>query len=191
MTQILIHLRHRLRSFARDTGGSSTIETVLILPLLLWAMLATYTYVDGYRMQSLNLRATYTISDLLTRQWNPVDTAFMAGLGKYHAFLTNNAQTTILRVTVVYYDEPTDAHRLVWSYTTDASRPQITQATLAPFAPVIPVLANADSAVIVETWMAYQPPFSIGLPASTFANRVIASPRFVPQLSWSTGVPSS
>ena len=47
MTQILIHLRHRLRSFARDTGGSSTIETVLILPLLLWAMLATYTYVDG------------------------------------------------------------------------------------------------------------------------------------------------
>jgi len=184
MKPMITHLRRQLRTFAQDTRGSSAMETVLVLPLLMWAMLATYTFVDGYRMQSLNLRATYTVSDLLTRQWNPVDQSFIQGLGKYHEFLTNNSHETIMRVTVVYFNEPTDDHRLVWSFTTDGSKPKVTQSTLATFAQAIPVLANADSAIIVETWMEYEPPFQVGLPGGEFANRVITSPRFVPQLLW-------
>ncbi|WP_226779240.1 TadE/TadG family type IV pilus assembly protein [Oceaniglobus trochenteri] len=181
---IMTHLRRKLRAFAKDSTGSYTVEAVLILPLLLWAMLATFTFVDGYRMQALNLRATYTISDLLTRQWNPVDRDFMVGLGKYHEFLTNNGHDTSLRVTVVYYDAEKDNHVLVWSYTTDASKPKITKGDLPSLASSLPVLANADSAVIVETWMDYEPPFKIGLPETVFNNRVVSSPRFVPQLLW-------
>lgn len=186
MKQLMTHMRSQLRTFAKDTGGSSALETVLILPLLLWSMLATFTFVDGYRMQSMNLRATYTISDLLTRQWDPVDQQFLVGLGKYHEFLTNTAHETTLRVTVVYFNEPTNDHRLVWSYTNDPSKPKITQGTLSTFATKIPTLANADSAIIVETWMDYEPPFAIGLPASEFNSRVITSPRFVPQLLWAS-----
>ena len=187
---ILTKFRSQLRRFARDDNGSYTIETVLILPILIWGMLATYTFVDSYRMQALNLRATYTISDLLTRQWDPVDDEFMDGLTKFHEFLTNDGHDTILRVTVVYWDEPTDKHRMVWSYTSDESKPRVRAAEFKALKPVIPVLANADTAIIVETWMDYEPPFDVGLSASQFNTRVIASPRFVPQLLWADDVTS-
>ncbi|TYB87660.1 TadE/TadG family type IV pilus assembly protein [Oceaniovalibus sp. ACAM 378] len=184
--KLMAHLRSRIRAFAQNTSGSLTIETVLVLPMLLWGVLATFTFVDGYRMQSMNLRATYTISDLLTRQWNPVDQSFMTGIGNFHKFLTNEIHATAMRVSVVYWDEPNDRHVLVWSYTTESSKPKVKQSDMAELSPGIPALANADTAVIVETWMSYVPPFSIGLPSSEFHNRVIASPRFVPQLLWST-----
>ncbi len=174
-----------LRGFARDTSGSSVIETVLILPVLMWAMLATFTYVDAYRMQTMNLRATYTLSDLLSRQSNPVDAAFMGGMAQYHEFLTNFAHDTILRVTVVRYDLANDSHILVWSHSSDPSVPAIGQGDLPLMSKALPVLADADTAIIVETWMEYAPPFDIGLPGSSFSNRIVTSPRFVPQLLWS------
>lgn len=178
-------LTARLRHFVRETAGSYSIETAMIVPMLLWGVLATYTYVDSYRMQALNLRATYTVSDLLTRQWNPVDPDFMRGLGRFHKFLTNDTQPTAMRVTVVYWDEKTETHKLVWSYTTDTAKPEITQSDLVTMGPTIPTLADSDTAIIVETWMNYNPPFAIGLPSTQFANRVVSSPRFVPQLTWS------
>ncbi|WP_108483403.1 TadE/TadG family type IV pilus assembly protein [Oceaniglobus ichthyenteri] len=180
----LTYIQKKLRLFTGDENGSYAIETALIVPMLLWGMLATYTFVDGYRMQALNLRATYTISDLLTRQWNPVDQDFMTGLGRYHEFLTNDSHDTKMRITVVYYLSDTDEHKLVWSYSNDASKPKTTKANLKQLKDAIPVLANADTAIIVETWMDYKPPFAIGLSETEFANRVITSPRFVPQLLW-------
>lgn len=183
-------LCRKLRLFLHQEKGSYAIETVLVIPILLWGMLATYTFVDGYRMQALNLRATYTISDLLTRQWDPVDEEFMIGLRRYHEFLTNNAHDTKMRVTVVYYVADLQDHKLVWSYSTDATKPKITQANLSLIQGAIPTLADADTAVIVETWMDYTPPFAIGLSPREFANRVVASPRFVPQLLWASGATS-
>jgi hypothetical protein len=115
-----------------------------------------------------------------------VDQPFLVGLGKYHPFLTNNLHDTKMRVTVVYYNEPTNDYRLVWSFSNNSNKPKIKQSDLSTFANVIPVLANADSAIIVETWMDYTPPFQVGITGGEFANRVITSPRFVPQLLWAS-----
>ncbi|WP_145953434.1 TadE/TadG family type IV pilus assembly protein [Oceaniglobus indicus] len=182
-------IRRMLRRFRKDTDGSYSIETAMIVPLLLWGMLATYTFVDSYRIQALNLRATYTISDLLTRQWNPVDGKFITGAGKFYEFLTNDSHDTALRVTVVYWDEPSKSHKLVWSQARGDGPSAIRQSDLGAMADTIPTLANADSAIIVDTWMTYEPPFNVGIPTTQFRNRVVTSPRFVPQLQWSDGNP--
>jgi Flp pilus assembly protein TadG len=174
----------RLRRFRDTSDGSYSIETAMIVPMLLWGMLATYTFVDSYRMQALNLRATYTISDLLTRQWEPVDGAFITGIGRFYEFLTNDSHDTTVRVTVVYYDEPSDSHKLVWSQVRGGGHSSIREADMPALSPSIPALANADSAIIVDTWMTYDPPFKVGIPTTLFTNRVVTSPRFVPQLQW-------
>ncbi|WP_102108254.1 TadE/TadG family type IV pilus assembly protein [Oceaniglobus roseus] len=182
-------IRRTLRRFRKNTDGSYSIETVLILPILIWGMLATYTFVDSYRTQTLNLRATYTISDLLTRQWNPVDGKFITGIGRFYEFLTAAQHPTTVRVSVVYWDEPNNTYQLVWSQVRGVGHPQLQQSDMQAMAPSIPALANADSAIIVETWLKYEPPFNVGLGKSEFFNRVITSPRFVPQLLWSDSNP--
>ncbi|RVT84545.1 pilus assembly protein [Rhodobacteraceae bacterium CCMM004] len=179
-------LTTRLRTFLRGRDGSYSIELAIVAPILIWGVLATYTFVDGYRMQTLNLRATTAISDLLSRQWNPIDGDFVDGLGRAHAFLTNDAHPTSLRVTVVRWDEKANTLHLVWSRSTDGAPQPHTDGTLPDLAPHVPVLADADTAIVVETWMDYTPPFAVGLSEETFDNRLIVSPRFVPQLKFTS-----
>lgn len=175
-------LAARLRRFAREPRGSFAVETVLMLPLLFWTVAAVYGFVDAYRMQALNLRATYTIGDLLSRQWNPVKPGYVDGLGRLHGYLTHGRYDTALRVTVVTWDALLEKHILLWSRGTEAAHPAITQATLSEVEARLPDMANGQSVILVETWMDFTPVFRIGLGAQTFRNEVVTAPRFVPQL---------
>ena len=183
-------LTQRIQSFWHDTAGSYAIETVLVLPTLIWGSLSALTYVDGYRTQTMNLRITYSLADFLSRQQEEVGPKFIDGLGRVHQFMTNDTDPTHLRVTVIYCNEIDRCdnldhdRRLVWSDSSEKGAPELTQATLASIEPYIPVLASSDTAIIVETWLDYTPPFTIGLPNSRFYNRVVVSPRFVPQLGY-------
>ncbi|MBJ3761815.1 hypothetical protein ILP92_03510 [Maribius pontilimi] len=173
-----------LKRFARDTSGAYSIEAALVLPTLIWAGLSSLTYVDGYRQQTMNLRTTYALSDMLSRQWDPVGPKFIDGLGRVHDHLTESDDETYLRVTVAYWDAIDEEHKLVWSDSTDDGPTEVTQETLNSIAGAIPTMANGDSAIIVETWMDYVPAFNIGLKPNRFYNRVVTSPRFTPQLKY-------
>ena len=189
---MLRELADRLTAFYRDTTGSYSVEAALVLPTLIWGSLSALTYVDGYRAQTMNLRTTYSIADYLSRQWDPVGPSDLDGLARVHTFLTNDARDTHLRVTVVYCnendtngcDQLADERRFRWSYSSPDGAPEITSATLDEIEKYIPVMAYSDTAIVVETWLDYVPPFSIGLPNSRFYNRVVVSPRFVPQLNY-------
>ena len=38
--------------------------------------------------------------------------------------------------------------------------------------------------IVVETWMAYEPIFNVGIEPRYYENVVVTSPRFAPQLKW-------
>ena len=45
-------IRRRLARFSSDQTGSTTVEAVLILPLLLWAYVAMFVYFDAFKIQN-------------------------------------------------------------------------------------------------------------------------------------------
>jgi len=178
-------LRRAAGSFARRSDGTLSVEAVLMFPLLAWAYMGMFFFFDAYRQQNVNLKASYTIADMLSRETNPVNLIDIEGLATVHDFLTTSAAPTQIRVTVVYWDEDTDRHMLVWSKGT-GGKPDLIQTDVDQpgFSDQIPIMADSDTAIIVETWAYYVPTANVGLPAVTFDNFVVTSPRFAPQLCY-------
>ncbi len=172
-----------LRRFADDTRGSVSLELLLVFPLLIWAYLGLFVYFDGYRQQNVNLKAAYTVADMLSRETGAIDEAYIEGLNKTMTWLTYGRQDTTLRVSVVTYDLASDSHFLVWSEGA-GSTPRLKQENVATYlTPKIPAMPDGDTAIIVETWATYRPLTDVGLPDATPLNNfVVVSPRFVPQL---------
>lgn len=183
-------LRHFDR-FRRDEDASLSVEAVLVVPILLWAFLATYTYFDVYRAKNLALKANYAISDLLSRETSTINTNYLLGAEKVFRYLTQSDATSWLRVTVVYCDDdcadPSRELRRDWSRATD-NLPTFSDADVMDYLePIIPWIASGERVIIVESGVAYEPPFSqkfTGVGERNFVDIVMTRPRFAPQLCW-------
>lgn len=156
----------------------------MVFPLLAWAYMGMYFFFDAYRQQNVNLKAAYTVSDMLSREVDVIQANDITGLNRVLDFLTASAQPTQIRISVVYYDEDTDRHVLVWSRGTrgklDLTQNQITDS----YSEEIPIMADSDTAILVETWSYYEPTVDLGLPSVVFDNVIVTSPRFAPQLCY-------
>ncbi len=190
----MTHIRQALRKFTKDQTGSYAVEGVIILPLLIWSVMASVVFVDAFRMQTLNLRATYVVSDAVSRLWDPVTDDYFVGLAHLHGMQVNFAYQTHLRMSVVQWSEDEDEYKLRWSQTTTpGTYDHLDQAMVDSRETNVPDLADGDSLVLVETWMDYEPPFAVGLPAMTFGNHIFVSPRYTPQIGYeaSDGEPTT
>ena len=173
-----------LGRFARDTAGNYTVEAVLIFPLLVWGYLGMWIFYDAFRQQNVNLKASYTIGDMLSREQsvNGITPAYVAGLNEVLDFLTVSRHPNRLRVTVVRFDADEDRHFLEWSEGT-AGMPDYDQSGVdLHLHAEIPVLADGATAIVLQTETDYEPIADVGLPAVTFDNLVVTAPRFVPRL---------
>lgn len=173
----------RFRRFAKDTDGSYSIETVLMLPMLVWAMLAMFSYFDGLKLANINIKAAHTISDVLSRETDPVDRAYIDGTARLLDFLISRNYDKSLRISVFRYDGEDDEFELVWS---DArgSIDGFTDADVARISDRLPITADGDTIITVETWLDYRSAFVMGLTDTTLYNFLVTSPRFAPQLLW-------
>lgn len=185
MARSAVHrLRRSLRGFARRSDGTLSVEAILMFPLLAWAYIGMYFFFDAYRQQNINLKAAYTVSDMLSREVDVIDWPDIEGLNRVLDFLTASAQPTQLRVSVVYYDQDTDRHILVWSKGTRGQL-DLTQTQIETnYRDEFPIMADSDTAIMVETWAYYEPSVDIGLRDVTFDNIIITRPRFAPQLCY-------
>lgn len=192
----MTRFRTSLRAFAQDESGVMLAEFLLLLPLLIWGFIALIVYWDLFRTINVSQKAAYSISDLLTRQ-EVVTEAFAADLQKVLMFLTPGAPQSRMRITSFEFDENTpevdpnawgdDEYHLLWSRVTggDASILPYSTADLQPLRnTIIPVMENAQGAIIVETWVDYTPRFDIGilniapgLSGQTFTNTIVTYAR--------------
>ena len=173
----------RFDRFKRDTDGSYSVEAILLLPMLAWAILAMYSYFDGLRLANVNVKAAHTIGDILSRETDVINDEYIDGLESLYSFLVNRSYRKSVRVSVFQFDGDDDEFDLIWSEGR-GSYPGYTAATAATATPRLPITADGDIVIAVETWMAYQSAFVMGLTDTTLYNFLVTSPRYAPQLLW-------
>ncbi|MEM9578790.1 MAG: hypothetical protein AAF999_17475 [Pseudomonadota bacterium] len=171
----------QLRVFKDDQRGSVAIEAVILVPILIWAYLAMFTIFDSFRQYTAQQKAAYTISDLISRQWNPLDAAFIDGVHDLFENLSRSPQETGLRVTIAKYDLNLQEYQVVWSRTRGGMIGLQSQ-DIADWTHRLPVMPQDDQIIIVETSSAFVPVFNIGLSNQTINNFVFTRPRYTKQV---------
>ena len=182
----------RLKRFQRSETGSMSVEAVLIFPILLWAFAAMFIYWDAFKAQNLNLKASYTVADLVSREVVPITPEYVGGLNDIYTFLVRRFEGNDLRVSVVNYvtnpADPTGDPVLELEFS-QATGSMLKHTDAEPFGTTLPTLTLGDQLIVVETEMTWSPPINfelewIGLSTRKFANFVVASPRRNENVCW-------
>ena len=107
------------RRFGRDERGSISVEGIVMMVPLLLLFLASFVYFQAFRLSSMNEKAAYTVADMLSRQTDPVNTAYLNGLQQLYGFLLRDqGEAPRMRISVVRYDGNGRDYDLVWSRST-------------------------------------------------------------------------
>lgn len=173
-----------LGRFRRDESGSVTVETVLMVPMLVWAYLGIYVFFDVFHTQSVNIKASYTIGDMLSRETDYVTPNYITGLTTLQGVLLNTEEPRALQITVFSYDATNDRYVVRWSRPSGTSA--LTTASLAGLRDILPVMPDGEIAILTHSRVAYEPSFDVGLNALTFDEYTVTRPRFAPQLCWNS-----
>lgn len=181
----LTAISRRLRLFRDDTRASVTVEFALMMPILFWAYGASYVFFDGYRQSAINLKTAYTIGDVLSRETDAINDAYIDGVYALQGLLIRTNASRSLRVSVVRWDEDTEAFNLEWT-ATRGSISAMSDAEAEGLTSKLPSMSDEDRVILVETWNTWEPPFTVGLPTAEFQDFVFTRPRFAPQLVWAS-----
>lgn len=180
----------RLRRFRRSERGSFSVETVLIFPVLLFAYAGIFTFFDAFRTLNINVRASYTLADMISREDDFLTTEYVDGMNDLLSLLAQSDYPTIVRVTAVTYDRTENKTHVSWSAVSGGSgeiiKP-ITEDTLTDIQDKIPIMANADFNLVVQTWSGFVPMMDWGLEPFYFENTVVTRPRFAPNVCFEVG----
>ena len=182
----LSFLRKRLRKFAGDTEGTIIVDAILILPLFLWAYLSMFDVWSAFRVQNVSIKASYTVSDLISRETGTLTPEYINGLAELYKFLLANDPDTSLRVTSVRWLQSTNKYVVLWSHATNDFTPHTT-ATNANETARLPIMTDGETGIIVETRMHFNPAFNMGPDPHTYDEFLVTRPRFVPKIDFSTG----
>ena len=69
----------RLRRFRSDERGVMATEAAIIAPMLASAVLASFAFFDGYRASGVNMKAAYTVSDMISRETDYITNDYLDG----------------------------------------------------------------------------------------------------------------
>lgn len=174
-----------LHRFAKDARGSLTVEAVIMFPLLFWAMLSMLVFFDAYRQSSLNIKAAYTIGDMISREVAPITPAYLNGAQNLFTELARSSDQAKLRVTVVYYNADQDRYYRDWSRQLGGV-PVLSNTDVQQMKDRLPAVPNNERLILVETWADYNPPFNVGIKRQDLYNFVFTRPRFAPQVKFET-----
>lgn len=181
---MLTRIRQFAQRFRKDDSGTVAVESIIVLPLLFWSLMAMYAFFDAYRQASLNVKAAYTIGDMLSRETNFVTNDYMNTAHNLFDLMTRSNSASKLRVTVVRWDGVNNQYKRDWSKTR-GSVPELTNTQVRNLAAKLPVMPHNERVIVVETWARYYPPFNVGIDEQDLYNFVFTRPRFAPQLLWS------
>ena len=178
-------LKARLKAFCQDTSGNVTIEFVLAMPILFWTFMASYVFFDGYRQSAVNLKAAYTISDLISRETIAINDTYIDSMVNLLQLMTRSGSEVDLRISVIRWDQEDDRYYLDWS----ANRgfpTELTNANIATIEEKLPVMPDNERVILVETNNIFVPVFNVGLDDIDLENFVFTRPRFASQVPWET-----
>ena len=156
--------KKRISNFKRDENGSMAIELLLVTPILVWVLLATFVYFDVFRVEATSNKAAITISEMLSREEVPITDEYLDSALSVLQALTYEEDAPDLRVTVYHYNTEDSEYQLIWSEARGDFATVRSDADLTDFetAGILPLLNGSDHAILVETRVQYNAPFSLG-----------------------------
>ena len=186
MIRLALPIRSRCRRFGRDERGTIAVEGIVMVVPVLILFFGAFVFFHAFRLSALNDKAGYVVADMLSRQTEPVDDAFLNGLQQVHAFLMRNqGELPRMRVSLITYDDESRDYEVVWTQSTSLAStapPVMTDARLSEVADRIPVMPDGENVLLVETFVDYTPPVNVGLGAKTFSTFIVTRPRYAPQV---------
>ncbi|GLQ33915.1 hypothetical protein GCM10007939_01980 [Amylibacter marinus] len=172
----------RLKSYLSDKRGVVTLEFMMLVPALFLWFAGTFVFFQGIHGWMKAKKASYAVSDMLSRQ-TEVDNAFIDALDGVFDSVSQSedfAQSSI-RVSSVYNDA-TDGLEMKWHW--PPNPPAQTPHQLSDITSHIPQLTDGEYILVVETFRPFTPLFDwVGLDPMTFENTIGSVSRFSAKLS--------
>lgn len=183
MAKFMNALKSRMSGFARDEGGNITVEFVLTMPILFWTFMAGYVFFDGYRQSAVNLKAAYTISDLISREVNVVNDDYIDSMQNLLTLMTRDTSPVKMRISVIRWDENDERYYVDWSADRGFGN-EVTDGNVQSLSTRLPAMPDNERVIVVETQNVFVPLFNAGLENINLDNFVFTRPRFAPQVIW-------
>ncbi|SLN32152.1 hypothetical protein PEL8287_01508 [Roseovarius litorisediminis] len=173
-----------LRSFRDDTRGSLMVETVITLPILFWALTATYDLFELHRYKSVREKATFTIGDMISREQDYLTTTYIDNTKALFDEITNDNGVNQIRISIVKYDQNIDKYKISWSEVRGTGGlVALTDADVANAHDRIPVLDHGKEVILIESNSVFHSLFNIGLKKDLrIDTRTFTTIRFAPQI---------
>lgn len=182
MTQFILS---KLRSFAKENKGSAAIEAAIIFPVLFWAYAAMFTYFEAFRAQAVAEKAAYTISDMMSRETQPITPFYLNNTRDIFKDLSGlHRSETTLRISMIRRDLQTKELEFDWDKIR-GDKVRLKQRTMSDYEAMLPTLAPNERLILIETASDYDPTFSVGISPRMIETFVFTRPRYAPQLVWS------
>lgn len=185
--------RGRLARLRRDERGVAAVEFAVILPLLLGLLTGGIVMWDVFRFADMTERATYTVSDLASRQL-VAGNAMMTELHQTHAALLGGRATTVwTRIVSIEVKEVPDTNgngkskktkivkEVAWGWNSTSGKESTPAVDLSD----MPAVGVNDSILLVETKSSkpdFIPTFETG--ARTYQQRTWIRPRYAASMVW-------
>ena len=171
-------------SFQKDERGTLMAEAVLILPFMLWSYLALFVYWDSYRAINTVQKASYTISDMISREMKEVTPAYVDGMDAMLEQMIDQDQDAKLRVTSLTWSDINTRYEVIWSRSPHAAMTPLTTTSINgdDIADHLPIMSGGDPMVLVEVEVNYHPSFNVGINDQTLKQFIATRPRFLLRL---------
>lgn len=183
----------RFKAFLRDEDGLILAETVMMLPLLIWALVAMFIYWDVFRTINVTQKAAYSIADLLSRQRDTIPTAFFNGLQNIGDFLTPGGHELTIRVTSFECNSPVQlvcnedfgTYRRLFSRSPQNKIAGLDEAQIQNWRGTrVPIMNHGESLYVVETRVEFKTQmktvlagFLVGVEDGNYGTFVVTRPR--------------
>lgn len=183
-------LRQSFQAYLKDEEGALLVEFMILLPMMIWAFVALVVYWDVFKTINVSQKAAYSIADLLSRQVI-VTEDFLDGMEDVMDFLTPGVGDSRVRITSLRFEANNlaittdDVYEIIFTHSSDTTlAPEYTAVNVQDLKPLIPIMDNQDSVIVVETWVDFTPDFDIGvlnmapgLGDQTFTQFIVTRPR--------------
>ena len=178
--------RGRAARLLQRTDGSISVETVLVLPLVIWALTAAFTFTDVFRHQTSLQKSVHTAADIVSRaSGNALTPDYLDGVFGFMERMTDTDQALRVRMSLIGWDDVRDEFRVVWSHGSPAVPVALDDVVLnAAYRDAIPAISPGETLLMVEGALSYEPPFRMNMLPQTLSEVALVRPRFAPGIAY-------
>ena len=169
-----------MKKFNRDERGVLVIEFMIMLSTLMLCFLGMFVFFDAFQKWMKFSTASYTVSDLLSRQ-TIVDDNFILSLDGVFDTISDSRsrEETWLRVTSL--KKVSGNISILWTVET-SDFPQL-DPLAADIEDLVPNMGVDEHLLLIQTYSPYSPGFSwVGLSGITLRESIATSSRFSSKL---------